>query len=111
LRGLSPIRTALAIGTGGGVLDPSDFHSEKSQSMTHFSKILLVVSSLMLAGVGVLGCGGPAHTSTTTTTSTDHPESGGEVQHRTTETTQTQADGAQTVDHTETTQTTTPAPH
>ncbi len=79
--------------------------------MNHFSKIFLILSSLTVAGLGVLGCGGAPHTSTTTTSSTDYPEGGGQVQHRSTETTQTQADGAQTVDHTETTQTTTPAPN
>lgn len=83
----------------------------KHAQMTYSSKLFLILSTLAIAGLGVVGCGGPAHTSTTTTSSTDRPESGGETNHTSTETTQVQTDGSQTVDHSETTQTSTPAPH
>lgn len=79
--------------------------------MSMSSKLFLLLSTLAIAGMGVLGCGGPTHTSTTTTRSTDRPQGGGEVSRSSTETTQVQSDGAQTVDRTESTQTSTPAPH
>ena len=70
----------------------------------------LLVVALAVACVGVLGCGGPASTETTTTSRVEHPESGGEVRTSTTETTEVGTDGATTTDRTETTQTSTPPP-
>jgi hypothetical protein len=61
--------------------------------------------------LGLAACGStPARTETTRTTSVEHTESGGEVRHDTTETVEVAADGSQSTDRTETTQTTTPPP-
>ncbi len=61
-----------------------------------------------LATFGLAACGGPARTQTTSTTSMERTEGGGEVRRTSTETTEVQNDGAQTTDRTETTQTSTP---
>ena len=65
--------------------------------------------TLSLFVLCLTACGSsPALTETTTTTSVERPESGGEVRRSSTETHEVADDGSQTTDRTETTQTTTP---
>ncbi|MBN8616412.1 MAG: hypothetical protein J0L92_37850 [Deltaproteobacteria bacterium] len=66
---------------------------------------------LALAALGLAACGGPpARTQTTSTTSTDRLEGGGEVRRTSSERTEVQRDGAQSTDRTETTQSNQPPP-
>jgi hypothetical protein len=63
--------------------------------------------SLFTLCIGACGSS-PALTETTTTTSVQRTDSGGEVRSSSTETREVADDGSQTIDRTETTQTTTP---
>lgn len=71
---------------------------------------LQLLSVVAVLSLGIAACGGPGRTETTSTTSHETTESGGEIRTSSSETTETGGDGATTTERTETTQTSTPAP-
>lgn len=77
----------------------------------HSSALVLVPAFAFASMTFLAGCGSPARTSTTTTDVTEHPTTGGQTDTHSTETTETGQDGSQSTTRTDTTQSSTPAPH
>lgn len=87
-------------------------HADTARNSTLNDKLLqgMAILAASLTAVALAACGAaPSRTETTTSDTVERAEGGGEVRRSTTQTSETSADGVQTVDRTETTETS-PAP-
>lgn len=88
---------------------PAEAHVRRTVWSTKASHRTLQVVFTALLALGLVACGGPAHSTTSTTDSSEHTAGGGEIHRQSTETTETQDDGSSTTESTSSSQTSTPA--